>query len=340
MIYLALLYVIGYYVINIVVFQIYCVRQPSNYPRVMTSAQQFAIDATCNSSNLCQAKENLTKQLSAMNNNYPFCSKTKKFMNDLAVEEDDFIRILTYLIGFYLKFTIMRWWSQVNSVPRIDAICLALEGSIWCTPGKNKDQIAIMKDVSVTQFKQAIVRYCLLSWTMCISLIAPSLRQELKNPEDFSRLRLMNHDEYQKLKPKKSDSKDVWKRNWSVPLLWVNSMLNELETKSANIKDIKIKALKENHKATTRFQRQLQKLVFSNVNKLPHLVEQATNIGLIVWLLLGMWSTQQYHSPENGVPIPMALILNFPVLHVAELFLVFSWLETATLLVNPFGFDM
>ena len=334
---LVLSYLIAYYVVNIVVVRIMCAKDPAKYQSISRTARQLMIDVATNASDVCQTKSNLTEKLSAKNYGYRWCSKYDKFVGDLSVAEDDFIRLLTYLVGFFVTFTLRRWWQQVISVPKIDTACLALEGSIWCNPSKNQDDVYVKEGVSITQFKQTVVRYYLLSWTMCLSMFSPSLRKELRGPKDFSRHRLMNYDEYQRLKLTNSDTKDGWKKKWNIPLMWVNAMLNNLETVSATLDDVKVKAMKENHKATTDFHKRLRKLIEANNNHLPKLFLSAIEWGLRVWLIVGILAAQNSYSGERGLWIPLALLFNFPLVHLVELVVVFSWIHEASLLISPFG---
>lgn len=257
----------------------------------------------------------------------------------MKTPEAQMIRLLTYFVAFYVKFTLFRWWRQVTAVPTIDGISLAIEGSMWCNPMKKEDDVFIKEGVSITKFKQTIVRYCLLSWAMCLSNISPQLRERFQNPEDFNKYRLMTFDEYRKLKTTHEDSIDGWRMKWTMPLLWANTMLNELESKASKIDDVKILAHKETLKATNAFQQKLQKIIYANINKLHHLIMQAIKIGLVVWVLLGIWSSQGTFSRENVNSMPLALIANFPLMELTELLLVYSWLQTANFLQNPFGFD-
>ena len=339
-----LFYLIAYYAFNVVLVQNSklvknCNRRDANYSVVSSTIQEFANNVKNNSSNLCQTKGNVKRQLSQMiDNRTDLNAFVKAEFLKLTYSEDNFIKLLAYLAGFYLKFTIMRWWQQVTMVPRIDTICLALEGSVWCNPKKSEDMVFVKEGISVTMFKQTILRYCLLSWAMCVSMISPSLRQNLRTPEAFSQRRLMNYEEFRKLKIQHDITIDGWRMNWKLPLMWVNSMLNDLDTISSKNDDVKLKALKENLKSTTAFLRCLDKLVNSNANKLPSFLNGFLKLGLLVWLLLGIVSAQTNINCQM-FSLPITLVFNFPLMHISELILMFIWLQTASFLVDPFCFD-
>ena len=159
-----IIYLIVYYIINITIIQILCAR-----------SHDMAFKTF-------------------------ICLDYDRTFKDLVAKETDFTRILTFLLGFYVSFTIGRWWKQVTSIPRIDSICLSIGGFVWCDRSKNDRDVYVEDGMSVKQFKQTIVRYCLLSWTMCMSMVSPPLRDKFYLPEHFTNKRLMTFNEYKKLK--------------------------------------------------------------------------------------------------------------------------------------------
>lgn len=211
---------------------------------------------------------------------------------------------------------------------------------MWCDDSKHENEIFVKEGVTVTQFKQTIVRYCLLSWTMCLSLVSTRLMKNFRKPQDFNECRLLTFNEYESLKTKNEDSRDGWKVKWTIPLIWVNSMLNEAETLTKKDgKLFKIKELKEILKTTTEFQRRLHQVFEFNDNQIPDLILQAINLGLWFWLMVGVVSSQGLVNKEWRVMIPFALVLNFPFLHLIKYIVMFGWLRAATYLQNPFGED-
>ena len=157
---------------------------------------------------------------------------------------------------------------------------------------------------------------------------------------------MLTFDEYEKLKTKTRQDlqQDGWKVKWTVPLIWVNAMLNEADTitKKDDFKYkklFKIKELKEILKTTTEFQRRLQHVFEFNDNQLPDLIPQAINLGLWFWLLIGIYSSQGLVNKECHVGIPLAIFINFPLLHLIKYMVMFGWLRAATYLQNPFGED-
>ena len=337
------IYLIAYYLFNIVMIQWLCAKDPSTMSKAgkdnntVHQQTQLLIDALSQKS--CPANNTSSSSTTALESLCHVLVHDTKII-EMGKKEATFTRLLTFLIGFYVSFTIARWWTQVTSVPTIDNVCLALEGYLWCDDSKNENEIFVKDGVTVTQFKQTIVRYCLLSWTMCLSLVSPRLIKKFTQPQDFNERRLLTFDEYESLKTKNKDSRDGWKVKWTVPLLWVNAMLNEAETiTKKDGKLFKIKELKEILKTTTEFQRRLHQVFEFNDNQMPDLILQAINLGLWFWLLIGIYSSQGLINKDSGVGIPMAILINFPLLHLIKYMVMFGWLRAATYLQNPFGED-
>ena len=358
-----LFYLLAYYLINILFIQIFCAREYASQHTLVLTGQQLLIDAM--SENACPTNHTDT----APQGQKTFDEQTQEFKNRsaqldfkhswclgydgkimaLAKKEATFTRLLTFLIGFYVSFTISRWWTQVTSVPTIDGVCLALEGYLWCDDRKKEDEIFVKEGVTVTQFKQTIVRYCLLSWTMCLSLVSPPLLEKFRDKLDYNNQHLLTFEEYEKLKTKNDDSRDSWKVKWTVPLIWVNAMLNEAETlnpakpgndaKPPSNGMLRIKELKEILKTTTEFQRRLHQVFEFNDNQIPDLIIQAIKLGVWFWLFVGIVSSQGLINKEANVGIPFALIMNFPLLHIIKYVVMFGWLHAASYLQNPFGKD-
>ena len=361
-----LFYLLAYYVVNIVLIQYLCAREYADQYTIVAQGQQLLIDAlgqsqSCDGDVTTPAPGNgtvtpapdpdrmsfderrvqLGLNTKGLEYQYSICLNYEMKFGGLSKQEAGYTRLLTFLIGFYVSFTINRWWTQVTSVPTIDGICLALEGYLWCNEDKNEDEIYVKEGVTVTQFKQTIARYCLLSWTMCLSLISPTLLEKMKKPSDFNKKLLMTFNEYKKLETTNQTSLDGWKVKWTVPLLWVNSMLNDAETlnPAKDGQDFKVKELKEILKATTEFQLKLYKVFQFNDNQIPDLILSAVKLGVWFWLVLGIFSSQGLVNRESNIAIPIALLLNFPVLHIIKYVVMFGWMKAATYLQNPFGDD-
>ena len=338
-------YVVVYYIVNVLVIQTWCARDCPTQYTVTTPYQdlmmQQAMLAVGNQSVLNQNEavcynHSLQQRRGERYQTYG-CTNYEMTFATFAQKEMVFTRILTFLLGFYVSFTINRWWRQITSVPTIDGLCIALGSFIWIDPSKKDDEVFVKEGVTAKEFKHTIARYCLLSWTMVMTTVSLPLTDTLKQPIDFNKKGLINYEEYMALKTKHGG--DAWKGKWALPLLWAGSMLCEASVKTKDTNLVKIKELKEIMSAIHRFQQRLSDVLHYDENQVPDIMVQAIRLGMWFWIIMGVFASQGMINKEFNVPLPIALIMNFPLLSIVKYVLLISWLKTAMYLQNPFGYD-
>ena len=337
-------YIISYYIVNYLVIQWWCARDYPTQYREQTPYQEMMLKAMTNQgntqvlANLSAASGNLTRrQQLAEKFKRHGCTNYEATFATFAAQEAAFTRLLTFLLGFYVSFTINRWWKQITSVPTVDGLCVALGAFIWVDPSKTEDEIYVKEGVTVKQFKHTIARYFLLSWTMVMSTVGKPLEDKLKHPLDFNKKGLITYEEYVSLKTKHGG--DTWKGKWSLPLLWAGSMICEAAQATKDNDHVKIKELKEIMNAVNRFQASLSDVLHYEANRSPDLIDQTIRLAVWFWVAMGIFSSQGMVNKEFNIGIVGALFMNFPLLHIIKYFLIISWLKTAAYLENPFGND-
>ena len=340
-------YIFLYYLVNILIIQWYCARDYAAQHTQANVAQQLMIDANKKCADrpsdfdeLSQKHKNTTKLL---DHKHSICLDYDLHFMALAKQEPNFTRLLTFLIGFYVSFTLTQWWSQVTSIPTIDFLSMTLEGQMSCTGDKKEDDVFIKEGVTVTHFKQTVSRYCLLSWAMCMSMVSAPLRNKLFGPQDFNLKHLLTYEEYMQLKTsngKTEEDNEAWKKKWAIPMLWANSMVSDAHTRSLSSKGFVFKEFKEVLKATQDYQDRLEKVYEKNKNKVPDLLTQAILLGIYFWFFFGIFAAQGLVNKEsNNTPMYVALILNFPMLQIIKYVVMMGWLQAAFGLQQPFGYD-
>ena len=104
-------------------------------------------------------------------------------------------RYLTFILGFYVGQMIKRWWDQVIAMPDIDNITHAMAGFVQLEFNGDMDAREAAREL-----RKKIVRYCLLSWTMCMASISMPLKEKFKEDENFKEKRLITDKELAALK--------------------------------------------------------------------------------------------------------------------------------------------
>ena len=102
-----LFYLVVYYIINVTVIQNMCARRNFNDYRDNT-AQRLLASAIGRSDNVTYFDAPQTLKAGV-------CIEYEATFAGIAAKEATFTRILTFLLGFYVSFTLTRWWKQVTS---------------------------------------------------------------------------------------------------------------------------------------------------------------------------------------------------------------------------------
>ena len=317
-------YLILHYTVNLLIVEYWCTEE------LLDPAFIYSVEESIFADNDTIPKMNSTEKAACLH----YKVQTRKLVDKEAL----FSKILTLLLGFYVAFTVERWWRQVSLLPRMDPICLTMEGCMWWDPGKNESEVFIEKDLNVIQFKKTIARYCLLSFAMCMSTISKPLRKKFRKPRDFNKALLLSVDEYSILKSKYGG--DGWKTKWSVPLLWANAMINRACNKPQDKDSVKFRFTREILKELKIFQRSLRDLSDYNTYHVPNLVIRGITLGIWFWFGMGVFASEGLlTSLGHDISLSSALLFNFPLMHCIQYIMLFGWLHTATFLQNPFGND-
>ena len=317
-----LIYLVAYYLVNCIIVEVLCTNELlGQIDLLKISPEEHEIPRMSN---------NVTETAG--------CLHYKIQIRKLADKEALFSKILTLLLGFYVAFTIERWWRQVSLLPRLDSICLTLEGCMWCDPEKEETDVLVETGMNFLQFKQTIARYCLLSFTMCMSMISQPLRMKFRKPKEFNQARLLSFEEYDVLKSKYGG--DGWKTKWTHPLLWANAMICRASKNPKDADHVKFQYTREIIRELKIFQRNLRDLSDFNTYHVPNLVIRGITLGIWFWFCMGIFASEGLLTSLNhDISLPAALFMNFPLMHCVQYIMLFQWLHTATFLQNPFGKD-
>ena len=90
----------------------------------------------------------------------------------------------------------------------MENILLILGGLVWTDPG-----VGSTSPEAGLHFKKTIIRYALLSWTMCLSRVSSPLRDVFLTDEDYIRKGLLTRREAYELKVSRSQALKKIKKN-------------------------------------------------------------------------------------------------------------------------------
>ena len=119
---------------------------------------------------------------------------------------------LTFLLGFYVSLVVKRWWEQYCFLPWPDSLAFFLRGLV--TGGQPDDNRMI---------RRTVVRYCLLSYVLCIRRLSARLRKRFPTTQQIVRTGLMRSDEADRIGDEASG--EMYGSNWWLPLKWSTEIL-------------------------------------------------------------------------------------------------------------------
>jgi len=119
---------------------------------------------------------------------------------------------LTFLLGFYVSLVVRRWWEQYCKLPWPDSIAIFLRGLVT---GGQGDQARMVR--------RTVVRYCLLSYILCIRRLSVRLRKRFPTMRDLIRTGIIRSDEALRIGEEDSDA--MYESNWWMPLKWATEIM-------------------------------------------------------------------------------------------------------------------
>ena len=119
---------------------------------------------------------------------------------------------LTFLLGFYVSLVVKRWWEQYCFLPWPDSLAFFLRGLV--TGGQPDDNRMI---------RRTVVRYCLLSYVLCIRRLSARLRKRFPTTQQIVRTGLMRSDEADRIGDEASG--EMYGSKWWLPLKWSTEIL-------------------------------------------------------------------------------------------------------------------
>ena len=83
-------------------------------------------------------------------------------------------RDLAFLLGFYVKVIVTRWWNQFNKLPWPDTLALQLQG------------LVLFESEEALDYSHRFMRYVILSYVLCIRRISKVCSRMEKTLNHFS----------------------------------------------------------------------------------------------------------------------------------------------------------
>jgi len=219
-------------------------------------------------------------------------------------------RDLAFLLGFYVKQIVSRWWDQYRTLPWPDKLPLLTHALVNYPTQKS------------ALFSKTINRYAMLSYILCLRRISKALKVMFPSNQSLTDAKLATEKEISII-----ESEGDLGRVWWIPLSWAMTLVRkskEEETVSSDQK-ILIAALME-------FQTNLEKVDTYDHIVFPPVYKQVVNFAIYIYFGLSLIGEQELKDTPELLPY-------FPSFLVLKFIFFFGWKEVANAINNPFGDD-
>jgi len=231
---------------------------------------------------------------------------------------------LTFLLGFYVSLVVSRWWSQYCALPWPDDVATFL---------------AVIKDKEGEEeqgrvIRRTIIRYCILSWVLCIRRLSIKLRKAYPDMSDIVATGLVTEAEAAKIGSEDS-VRQHGVSNWWLPLQWASELAERDENISSNglfgWLILKI----------TTFRANLTEVLNYGHVPIPLVYSQVVTLAVRIYFFCALIGSQHiiYREDDQGEHTGEIVDLYYPIFLTIQFMFFFGWLRVAETLYNPFGED-
>ena len=104
------------------------------------------------------------------------------------------IRIITFLLGFYVSTIFKQYRSKIDTIPDAENPVIEI-GGLANERTDDAFKGELVSPGGVTEWKRTVARYCLLSWTMCFNTISQPLASKLGTGDQLIEKGLLTKEE-------------------------------------------------------------------------------------------------------------------------------------------------
>jgi len=231
---------------------------------------------------------------------------------------------LTFLLGFYVSLVVKRWWEQYCFLPWPDSLAFFLRGLV--TGGEAVENRMI---------RRSIIRYCLLSYILCIRRLSARLRKRFPTMQEIIRTGILRSDEAARIGDEMSG--EMYGSNWWLPLKWST----EICAKAFKDGIIKIPpGFNGLLGQIATFRSSLTKVATYGHIPVPLVYTQVVTMAVYFYFAVSLIGEQWLIRRErDGKWEGDEIDLYYPIFMTVKFLFFFGWLRVAETLYNPFGED-
>ena len=115
---------------------------------------------------------------------------------------------MTFLLGFYVSNIVKRWWDTYKTLPWPDSL-VAISHAL-----------VDFKNERSMEFCQTILRYCMLSYILCIRRLSKALKKMFPNDKSLIKAKVATRKELLLI-----EKQGELGRVWWIPISWCMTMI-------------------------------------------------------------------------------------------------------------------
>jgi len=230
---------------------------------------------------------------------------------------------ITFLLGFYVSLVVKRWWEQYCKLPWPDTIAIYLKGLVIGTLGQ--------KRVIARVVRRTVMRYCLLSYILCIRRFSSRLKKRFPDMQELVKTGIVRADEVKRIG--QEENLEFHRSNWWLPLKWSIEVITsardgELIKNPPGYSHL-IGKLCEYRNGLTEVS------TYAEI-PVPLVYTQVVHLAVYVYFAVSLIGEQWLIWRQPG---DEEVDLYYPVFMTVRFLFIFGWLRVAETLYNPFGED-
>ncbi|CAG0922466.1 unnamed protein product [Notodromas monacha] len=221
---------------------------------------------------------------------------------------------LSFVLGFYVKHVLDRWWAMWEALPTPDNIALFVTTSI-----QGQDEQSRL-------LRRTIMRYVNLASVYSMVMFSPRVRKRFPTMHHFVAAGLLNEDERRIL----DQMSEKMTKLYYVPLIWAATILTKARSENKIKSDSQWKGGIDH---ILLFREKCGRSLLIDTINTPLVYTQVVTLATYMFLLACLLGRQFTDGEKNSID------LYIPIFTILQIIVYLGWLKVAETLLNPYGED-
>ncbi|XP_017086359.1 bestrophin-4-like [Drosophila eugracilis] len=227
---------------------------------------------------------------------------------------------LSFVLGFFVRIVMKRWWEQYTTIPWPDAIAILISASIH----GSDDRARVMR--------RTILRYVCLCQVIVFTMISPRVKRRFPTYNQLIEAGFLLENE-KKIIEALDQAFPSYPKHW-MPIVWAASIVMRARRENKIRDDYAVKTIIDE---LNDFRGNCQVLLYYDWVSVPLVYTQVVTVATYTFFLFSMLG-QQWKETQID-PDGYSIKRWFPILTLLQFFFYMGWLKVAETLINPFGED-